>query len=260
MSLPEQITLTAHRYTEGRIEEVPVPVSTEYHVTLSINNNPVVSIACSGTDLELLALGHLIGEGIITSPDEIEEISIDEEKREINVRTKTSDEIIERLFRIHSIASGCGQGRMSNPDEILPRMINLPTIDAITILNCMHTFLQSSELHKKTRGVHSAALYTINGDQLIFFDEIGRHNAIDKIIGHVKKTAIPLEDKMIFSTGRLSSEIVYKTIYAAAPVLLSKSSPTSASVTLARKYNIILIGNVRKKQFTIFHGYENINL
>lgn len=258
MSLPEQISFTVHKYSERKLEELSVNVSTEYHVTLKINNRPVVSIACSGTDLELLALGHLIGEGILYGEDEIEGIQIDEENLEINVITKTTDEIIERLFRIHSIASGCGQGRMHSPDDKLSRTLVLPTIDAETVLSCMQIFLRSSDLHKNTRGVHSAALYTTAGERLVFFDEIGRHNAVDKIIGYIKKAGLSVQDKMIFSTGRLSSEIVYKTIHASIPVIISKSAPTSASIELARKYNIIFIGNVRKKQFTIFHGYQNI--
>lgn len=257
MGLPESVTISAIQYAQGSLTPIELNVSAEYPITLSVNGNPYVVIACSGSDLEVLAIGHLITEGIITSPEEIRELAIDTDSLEINVVTEQNDEILERLFRIHSIASGCGHGRFEAP---IARHLAAPTIMPEVILTCMKTFLHASELHKKTRGVHSAALYTADGKELVFFDEIGRHNAIDKIIGHANKNRVSLTDKLIFSTGRMSSEIVYKLLYAAAPVIVSKASPTSFAIDLARRYNILMIGKVRGNSLCIFNGEERIVL
>ena len=124
----------------------------------------------------------------------------------------------------------------------------------------MKKFVQASDLHKLTRGVHSSVLLDLHGNEVVFVDEIGRHNAVDKIIGYATKNSIPLQDKMIFSTGRLSSEILYKTIYSGAKVIVSKAAPTSLSVELARKNDIILIANVRNNRFDILNGKEYIKI
>ena len=134
----------------------------------------------------------------------------------------------------------------------------LPNVSAEIVLSYMKKFVQASDLHKLTRGVHSSVLLDLEGNEIVFVDEIGRHNAVDKIIGYAAKNSISLGDKMIFSTGRLSSEILYKTIYSGAKVIVSKAAPTSLSVELARENNIILIANVRSNRFDVLNGYENI--
>jgi FdhD protein len=257
MALPESVIITAMQYAQGSLTPIELNVSAEYPITLSINDNPYVVIACSGSDLEMLAIGHLITEGIITSKDEIRELAIDTDSLKINIVTEQNDAILERLFRIHSIASGCGHGRSETPTA---RRLTAPTIMPEVILTCMKTFLHASELHKKTRGVHSAALYSADGKELVFFDEIGRHNAIDKIIGYANKNRVSLSDKLIFSTGRMSSEIIYKLLYATAPVIISKASPTSLAIDLARRYNIVMIGKVTGNSLCIFNGEEKIAL
>lgn len=257
MAPPELIAVDAYEYSEANIHPIEVNVSAEYAITIKINENPYVVIASSGTDLESLAIGHLVSEGIIDSFDEVREIDVQSDTLEINIRTEITDEILEKLFRIHSIASGCGHGRNDSPGTN-KKITSSPAIEAKVIITSMRKFLRSSVLHKKTRGVHSSALFTLDGDELVFFDEIGRHNAIDKIIGHALKNNITLSDKMIFSTGRLSSEIVYKAIYASAPIVISKASPTSLAVELARRYNIVLIGKVSSRSFCIFSGHESV--
>ncbi len=258
MSLPDMINVKAFEWSEKGIREIEVPVSAEYPITLKINNNPFVSIACSGRDLETLAAGHLVSEGIIESYDEIEKIEIDEKELNINISVKITEKILDRLFRIRSIASGCGQGGseiIKKETDILKGSV-LPAFDINGFLSTMKKFLQSSAQHKLTRGVHSAALYDFYWHEYIFYDEIGRHNAIDKIIGNILMRRIPVNDKIIFSTGRLSSEIILKAVNMTIPAIASKASPTTLSVELAKKYNLLLLGKVSAKRFCIFNGIE----
>jgi FdhD protein len=124
----------------------------------------------------------------------------------------------------------------------------------------MNEFLVFSQEHKATHGVHGAALYSLEGERLAFFDEIGRHNAIDKVIGHAAVSGISLEDKMICSTGRVSSEIALKLIHARAPVLVTRASPTTLSVELLRRYNLLSIVRAVGGRFYVVNGKENILL
>ncbi|HQM46212.1 MAG TPA: formate dehydrogenase accessory sulfurtransferase FdhD, partial [Smithellaceae bacterium] len=109
-------------------------------------------------------------------------------------------------------------------------------------------------------GVHGAALYSLAGEKIVFFDEIGRHNAIDKVIGHAAVHNISLEDKMICSTGRISSEIALKIINARAPVLITRASPTTLSVKLLRRYNILSVIRAVQGRFYVVNGKEQIVL
>lgn len=259
MSLPDHVFIDAWQYTLDGMTPVRLPVSAEYSVRLSINGNAFLNIACSGSDLSELALGHLLSEGIIRSPDEVLAIEVDDEMLTVNIATKMSDEILERLFRIHSIASGCGQGRTILPgEEEKMKILTPPLVRAERIVACMREFLQSSDLHLLTHGVHSAALCSLAGERIAFFDEIGRHNAVDKVIGFALARGLSLEDKMILSTGRLSSEIIYKAVYASAPVIISRASPTSLSLELARRFGILMIGKFRAGTFSVFHGADRI--
>jgi FdhD protein len=258
--LPGIVQVKAWEYSKGEFRETERPVSSEYPVTLKLNGSPFVSISCSGTEMEYLAVGHLISEGVVTDREEIDKLEIDTERREINISLKMTDEVMERLFRIRSIASGCGQGGVPTVERNreTERNERATEVYAEDVLSSMKNFLNHSEHHKLTRGVHSSALYDLNWERIVFFDEIGRHNAIDKIIGYASSAGISLNDKGILSTGRLSSEIVSKAINVSVPLLISKASPTSFGIELARRYGIIMIGKVRGNGFSLFSGREMV--
>ena len=257
MALPEVVTVRADDYAQGIFSSVEAPVVAEYPVTLLINGSPFITIACSGTDLELLALGHLMAEGIIKSPEEIEAIKVDEANLVIDVETGLDEELMERLFRVHTISSGCGQGGTSLEANAKKKLETTPPfLKPEVICSCVTEFLRTSDLHKKTGGVHSAALYSIDGKRIVFFNEIGRHNAVDKLIGYAVRKSLSLDEAMILSTGRLSSEIISKAIAAKTPVVVSKASPTSLSVEMARESGIVMIGNVRGRKFRVYSGRE----
>lgn len=253
MALPQYMNVAVHRCTGSAMVPIDIPVSAEYAFTLAVNGNPFVSIVCSGSDLERLALGHLAAEGIIRSAGEVRSIDVDEGAFSIDVRTVEDDDLLERLFRIRSIASGCGQSAATAGGG-MPRRADLPRVRASVITACMKEFLHSSEIHRLTHGVHSAALYSVEGERLCFFDEIGRHNAIDKILGYALEKGLGLERAMILSTGRLASEIVQKAITVSAPALVSRAAPTTRSIELARGAGMLMIGGVRPSGFYVFSG------
>lgn len=258
MPLPERISYKTIIFSHTGITSADIELSAEYSFLIKINGRPFVSIACSGSGLESLAVGHLITEGVVRTRNEVVSVVVDENEKSIDVETVKNDEMIERLFKIRSLASACGQGKSSIGDDTLAEINSGGGIHGRLIINCMKTFLHLSELHKDTRGVHSAALYDFSGNKILFVDEIGRHNAVDKIIGICLMENIDLSDKMIFSTGRLSSEIVYKSLYGKTPVLVSKAFPTSLSIDIARKYNLTIAANVSASKFFIFSGHDRI--
>ena len=239
----------AFQYQDSAFEEVTVPISTEYGITIAINGKPFVTIACSGSELVELATGFLVAEGIITSKSEIEGIRFDEKNLTMHVTTKETDAIVQRLFTIRSIVSGCGNA--SQKFEGLKKLTP-PEVSPETIIKIGKQFYQTSELHKLTHGVHSAGLYKTTGECIAFYDEIGRHSAIDKLVGYALYNDIPLHNKIVYSTGRISGEIIQKAMVSGFPIIATKGSPTSLAIQLANEYNVMLIAKVRVNRFSVF--------
>lgn len=256
--LPVYREYEAWEYSSGSFTLIPARVSMEYSLNLLINQNSYLTIACSGSDLGELAVGHLFSEGIIHSLDEIAGIDVDDSFPSVNITAIESEQMIEKLLRIRSIPSGCGSQGIGE-HQCSDRFISHIQLRAEIVLPLMKEFLNFSEHHKITRGVHSAALYTTEGERLSFFDEIGRHNAVDKVLGDALLRQIPLQDKILASTGRISGEIVVKALNARIPVVISRSQPTSISIDLARTHGLVLIGRVRATSFAVFNGMESFN-
>jgi len=259
MSLPTFDNIILHEYRDGALQEVSLPFSAEYAVTLKINDSPYMTMASSGNYLREHVTGYLMTEGIISAAGQIERIEIDEASLTVNAVLVNDKMITEKLERIKVISAAGGRTKKNLPSGDLIR-INLPSIGAGVVIRCMNEFLNYSREHEATHGVHSAALYSHAGERLVFFDEIGRHNAIDKVIGYTAVNNISLEDKIICSTGRISSEIAFKFINARAPVLITRASPTTLSVKLLCQYNILCIIRAVNGRFYVVNGRENIIL
>jgi FdhD protein len=186
-------------------------------------------------------------------------LSIDQEKLFVNVETNGKS-ISEELFFKRIYTSGCGKGILyHNPVDLIQK-IKLPlnfTISPEKILALMKKFQKSSLEFKKTGGVHSAALCN-EKEILIFKDDIGRHNAVDKVIGEGIISEIDFTDKIILTSGRISSEILLKTNRCKIQIVASFSAPTDQSVRIARELNITLAGFVRGNRMNIYSGEERI--
>ncbi|HBL53714.1 MAG TPA: hypothetical protein DDZ34_06750 [Syntrophaceae bacterium] len=257
MTLPALENIVLHEYRDGVFTEVSLPFSAEYAVLLKINGSPYVTIACSGNHLREHITGYLMTEGIIGGMDQIDKMEIDEENLIVNAVLARDKIIAEKLERIKTITAAGGRTKKDLPSDALMRK-HLPEVRAEVVLQSMSEFLTYSREHEATHGVHSAALYSLAGERLVFFDEIGRHNAIDKVIGYAAVNRLTLEDKMICSTGRISSEIAFKFINARAPVLITRASPTTMSVRLLRQYNILSIIRAVNGRFFVVNGKEKI--
>ncbi len=259
MTLSTYENVILHEYRDGNLREVTLPFSAEYAVMLKINDRPYITMATSGTYLHEHITGYLLTEGMITGMDQIKELAVDESGLTVNVVLAQDKILAEKLDRIKTISAAGGRTKKDLPADDLIRPY-LPAVRAEVIMDVMHEFLTSSQEHESTHGVHGAALYSLAGEKIVFFDEIGRHNAIDKVIGHAVIHNISLEDKMICSTGRISSEIAFKIINARAPVLITRASPTSLSVRLLRRYNILSVIRAVYERFYVVHGKERIIL
>lgn len=233
----------------------------EIPFTILVNGQEIVTLLCSPDKLEYLAVGFLLSEGLIKSDTQIKSVNLGKDGHYANVELDGDFQVPQDFFRKRLISSGCGRGSsFYNPRDALDyEPINSDIqISYKQVTDLMRQFQEKSSLFKKTGGVHSAALCNL-GEIEIFTEDIGRHNAIDKIFGQCLLKGISTEDKVILTSGRISSEILIKVAKGKIPIIISRAAPTDLAVGLAEKMRVTLIGFVRGKRMNIYTHSLRIN-
>jgi FdhD protein len=231
----------------------------EIPLTIFLNEEELVTLLCTPRDLKYLAIGFLATSGFIKKKEDIEKISIDEEKGVIKVDVRDSSVLLKN-FSKRIITSGCGKGTLfyELSDTLGCSIVESDTkIKQKEIFALMREFQKNSSLFKKTGGVHSAALCK-DGVIVKRNEDIGRHNAIDKIFGECFLKGIPMGDKTMLTSGRISSEIVLKVAKWSIPIIISRCAPTHLAVKLAEKLKLTLIGFVRGESMNIYTNPQRV--
>jgi cysteine desulfurase len=250
------------KMTEQEVNTREDPVVREFPLTILFNNQELVTLLCTPTNLKQLAVGFLFSEGLLRAKNEITNILVDEQRGIVSVEAKVTETFSQQMMFKRFITSGCGRGTsFYNAADIRGRekIGSQLHISASQVFALAHEFLHHSQIYKLTGGVHSAALCDATRI-LIFAEDIGRHNALDKIFGQCLLEEIPVDDHFIVSTGRISSEMLLKVAKRQIPIVISKSAPTSLSVKLAAEFGMTLVGFVRGKRMNVYtHAWRIIN-
>lgn len=237
-----------------------ISVVQEMPLTIFLNEKEIVTLLCTGTHLEALAIGFLKSEGLIDKREHIRDVIVDEAKGTFSITLANDPVMEEKLLFKRVITSGCGKGTIFYQaiDSLLTQKIESPlilTADKIFLL--MSQLNQQATLYKKTRGVHNAALATPE-TIVLFRSDIGRHNAVDMICGTCFLDNIPLEDKILLTTGRITSEVLLKAAKMRTPFLISPNVATHHAITLAQDIGITLIGDVRGNKLIVYTHPERV--
>lgn len=249
------VTYTGHYDTESRAVRGVVP--TEAVITLHVNGEVLVRLMCTPTRLKDLALGFLFSEGLIESLEDVAVVELCGDGEGIDVWLKHDIEIPE----VRAITSGCSGGTTF---EDLTRSHHrvqsslLITPDCVTGL--MGRLSNAASLYRRAGGVHTAALAVLGMEDglVCVAEDVGRHNTLDKIAGACLRDQTPMRDGILLTSGRVSSEMVSKAARMAAPVVVSRTSPTSLSIDLAEAWGITLIGYTRRRSFRVYAGEERV--
>lgn len=256
----QYIEIPIQVFESGKLEEKDQAVVIEAKVALSINGGKVVSFMCLPERLKELAAGFLFAEGFIQDGSDISDITVDTDAGTIDVTADIAEGSLERFSKGRTLLSGCGGG-VSAADIERPsdckRIDTAMRIDAESLGGLVSAFQKHSSLYTLAGGVHTASI-AADGKLEISDDDIGRHNAVDKVIGRALLTGYDCSDKVLIVTGRVSSEIAIKTIVRKIPVLVSLSSPTSLALRLAEEYFLTVIGRARARRFKIYTHPERI--
>lgn len=242
---------------EGR--NVSTAVVTERPLTLFLNAREIVTMMTIGDHPDLLAVGYLLNQGMLKPDDEITAIDHAPDIETIVVRTRRQTDYEDKL-RKKVQTSGCAQGTvfgdlMDELDKIqLSRTARVKTSWLYALTRKINT---EPSLYLKAGAIHGCVLCEADRP-LVYMEDVGRHNAVDKIAGYMFRHGVAPEDKIFYTTGRLTSEMVIKTVKMRIPILISRSGFTAWGVELARKAGLTLIGRARGKRFVALSGAERI--
>ena len=240
-------------------EQVDKFIACERPLTVYLNWRPIVTLMTLGARAEALSLGYLKNQGFISDLSKLESVIVDWDVNSAAIITsETTDDLDEKLSE-KTVTSGCGQGTvyggfMAGLDEI-----NLPTpqINQSMIYSLLKNISAYNETYKNAGAVHGCGL--CQGDQIKgFVEDVGRHNAVDTLAGEMWLKQDIGHNKLFYTTGRLTSEMVIKVAKMGIPVLLSRSGATQMGLELAQKLGITMIARAKGRHFLVYNGAENI--
>ena len=238
-------------------ERIETSVVTERPITLYLNDQEIVTLMTIGDHPELLAVGYLLNQNMLRPSDEVEAVQYDEDL--ISVRTKRKTNYEEKLKK-RVQTSGCGQGTVFGDimDEFRGIELNPRAIVKTSWLYALQKKINTTpSLYLKAGAIHGCVLCK-QDKPLVYIEDVGRHNAVDKIAGYMYLNNIKPDDKLFYTTGRLSSEMIVKTVKMRIPVLLSRSGFTAWGVELGRQSGLTMIGRIRGKRFLVLSGEERV--
>ena len=238
---------------------VQTSVVTERPLTLFLNAREIVTMMTIGDRPDLLAVGYLLNQNMLKADDEITAIDYDDDISTVVVRTRRQTNFEEKL-RKKTQTSGCAQGTVfGDLMEEFDKIVLDPDARVHTswLYQLTKKINTAPSLYLKAGAIHGCVLCRAD-EPLIYMEDVGRHNAVDKIAGYMFLNGLRPEDKIFYTTGRLTSEMVIKTVKMRIPVLISRSGFTAWGVELARKAGLTLIGRARGKRFVALSGEQRL--
>lgn len=234
-------------------------IAAERPLTIYLDKREIVTVMTLGTQPELLILGWLRNQNMISDITNIKSIQVDWETDSVAVTTHQAVEGIDEKLSKRTITTGCGQGTVFGALMDNIEKIRLPEtyIKQSTIYQLLNNLNDFNEVYKRAGAVHGCALCQ-QSKILRFVEDVGRHNAVDAIAGHMWLNQTEGNDKIFYTTGRLTSEMVIKVAQMGIPLLLSRSGVTQMGRELARKVGVTLIARAKGRHFLVYNGTEFI--
>jgi FdhD protein len=233
-----------------RRESTSVP--REMGLTIYVNGGELVTILCTPTKLIQLVLGFLYSEGIIADKDDVKVMRVCEEESLADVRLRTAG--YEPPAR-RTLGSGCGGGISFAPER--QKVESSISAKPSEVLSLMKQLNEGAELYRFCGGVHTSALADTE-NLMVVAEDIGRHNTLDKIMGECLLTELSTKDRLLLTTGRISSEMLIKASKMETPIVISRSSPTDQAILLAQELGITLLGYVRGNRLSAYSHEERL--
>lgn len=241
---------------DGR--DVEIRVVEERPLTIFLNAQEIVTAMTIGDHPDLLAIGYLLNQAMLRPDDRLTGVDYDDELETVVVRTERATDYEEKLKK-KTRTSGCAVGTVfGDMMETLDGVSLAPTRFSVAHLYALAKKINTApSLYLEAGAIHGCVLCA--GDRpLVYMEDVGRHNAVDKIAGWAFRSGEPMGDKLLYTTGRLTSEMVIKTALMGVPALASRSGFTAWGVEIARKVGLTLVGRMRGRRFVCLSGAERL--
>lgn len=246
---------------ENRREEEENFVVTESPITIFLNEQEIITLLATPENLKELAVGFLLSEGWLREDKPIDSVEVDDAGI-VRLKVKYPTSFTKKLFLKRTITSGCGRGVIyyNVLDALsMPKIRSRQKIFSSNIFHLMQELNRRSVLYRKSGAVHGAALADEKGIQ-IFCEDIGRHNAVDKVLGRAFLQGYSPAGKILLTTGRVSSEILVKAAKRRISFIFSYSGPTDLAVKMAQEVGITLTGYIRGRRMKIYAHQQRIKI
>jgi len=262
MLMVRQVEITKIDLSTGKPQKITDFVAEEVPLQLFVNTTFWATILCSPTNLKELAIGHLISEGIVKSIDEIDDLTLNEQEGTCVVKLKPNIKVVDRIqiSRLHArvILSACGSGSPYQYKGKIPKVKSLLKVGAQVIFESVNQLNFKAEGFRQTGGLHVAAIYMGDGRLVSLAEDVGRHNAVDKVIGMAALEKVDFKGCFVALSGRISGDVAYKAAKVGLPIVASLSAALSSGITTAQESNLTLAGFVRGKRLNVYTNPERI--
>lgn len=258
--LSSTTTWSIYRYNGTEILPQEDTIATETPLTIKLDGEEFATLVYTPTDTVDLVTGFLASEGLIRFIDQIESLTLEEDRGFAYVKLRHLHQLSQQMVSKRFIGSCCGKSRQFYFHNDARTAKTVRTGLQITVQQCFHLMnlmQEQSADFRATGGLHNAALCTAN-ELLLSRSDIGRHNALDKIYGNMLRQRISVRDKVIAFSGRVSSEVALKAAKIGVGILLSKSAPTDLALRLAHDLGITVVGFIRRDQLTVYTHPQRI--
>ena len=242
-------------------EQVDVHIPGELPLTIRVDGMEVVTLMTLGTEPEALTLGYIHNQKLIEDIADIKSVIVDWDRELVDVTTHAGIGISDwqEKMKRRIITSGCGQGTIFSctVDKLYEVELKTPSLNQSDIYQLIKNVSSLNDVYRVSGAVHGCGLCTAT-ESLMHIEDVGRHNAADAIAGRMWLDNIDGSDKIFYTTGRLTSEIVMKTAFMGIPTLLSRSGVTQMGLELANEIGMTIIARAKGKHFLVYHGTENV--
>jgi len=234
-------------------------IAGEFPLTLKVDGREVVTLMTLGTHPEELALGYLRNQRLIEEIEQVKSVNVNWDRQLVSIETTHGKGIVDWQKKLahRTVTTGCGQGTVFSCtlDKLYDIRIPKVTLRQSRVYALLKRLSAENEIYREAGAVHGCAL-CLDAEVIVFVEDVGRHNAADAIAGRMWLDRIDGADKIFYTTGRLTSEIVMKAAHMRIPVLLSRSGITHMGLELAQELGIIMIARAKGEHFLIYHGAD----
>ncbi len=241
-------------------ERITKSVACERPLTVMLNWKEIVTLMTLGSRPESLVLGYLKNQSFLSDPEALESVIIDWETHSAAIITKESLDHLEPALKKKTVTSGCGQGTMYGNvmKQLAGYQVPQTPIQQSKIYQALEALTHHNDTYKAAGAVHGCAI--CQGDKVLsFVEDVGRHNAVDTLAGEMWLNGETGDDKIFYTTGRLTSEMVIKVAQMGIPVLLSRSGVTQMGLELANQFGITTIARAKGRRFQVYSGIEKLD-